>query len=336
MGSSKSKIDDVPAPEVPEIPVFSELDTDAVHPSVAQVIPEIQNRVIGLESTSTDVQSKLKSLTERLDVVAPLPPSPDDLPPPGFFKRTFDGFMRHYHIWVFFLVLLFFVYQAYTTYTDAKVKAEQINKLNIRGKYIDSSIHQLNILEWNDVTTVKRIAQGTATSEIWTLDQTNNRYIIKSYTPYHYAYYDPVTYIVLIKDSAGVLLTTLTRAINSFQDPDTSKTLVCSACSTSSINYPTYSNFATLYRLVKLNVNDQPTFVATLDILRECAMFHIDLIPVGPNSNTLLGNSYFAVPLDNTCFFYVPPVNYAFLKSNGIIESEIALGNLPPAFCGSM
>jgi len=336
MGSSTSKLVDVPPPDVPEGPVFSSLNTDAVDPSVAQVIPEIQNRVIGLESQSTDVQSKLKNLTERLDVVAPLPPAPEDIPPPGFFKRTFDGFVRHYHIWVFFLVLLFFIYQAYTTYNDAKIKADQIGKLNIRGKYIDSSIHQLNILEWNDVTTVKRIAQGTATSEIWTLDQPNNRYIIKSYTPYHYAYYDPATYIVLIKDSSGVLLTTLTRAINSFQDPDTSSTLVCSACSTSSINYPTYSNFATLYRLVKLNLNDQPAFISNLDVLRECAMFHIDLIPVGPNSNTLLANSYFAVPLDNACFFYVPPVNYSFLKSNGIIESEIALGNLPPAFCGSM
>ena len=99
MGSSTSKLVDVPPPDVPEIPEFSSLDTDAVHPSVAQVIPEIQNRVIGLESQSTDLQSKLSNLTERLDIVAPLPPAPEDIPPPGFFKRTFDGFVRHYHIW---------------------------------------------------------------------------------------------------------------------------------------------------------------------------------------------------------------------------------------------
>ena len=337
MGSSKSKPDVSAIPDipVPVAPTFTSIDNSSIDPALAQVIPEIETRVSGLETQATALQSQLSDLTGRVDVVAPIP-VPEVVPTPGFFTRLFEGFMRHYHIWLFFLVLGFFIYGAYNTYTASAAQVLQIQKLNVRGKYIDASIHQLNILEWNDSSSVKRTVQGTTTTEIWTLDQTNNRYIIKSYTPYHYAYYDPVTFIVQIKDNSGTLLTTLTRESNTPQDPDTSNTLVCQACATSSINYPTYANFATLYRLVHLNVFDQPTFVSSLDTLRECAMFHIDLIPVGVNSNNVLGASAFAVPLDNSCFFYVPPVNYNFLKSNGIIDTEIALGNLPTSFCGSM
>lgn len=243
------------------------------------------------------------------------------------------GFLDRHTFILFLLVAAYFAYGSAMVYTASSNETVAFKKMDIRGKFIDPILHQLNIFEWSDLSHVTRAQQGTTDTQVWQLDEINNRYIVNmSTTVVNYATYNSTTGVITIKSSTGQVLTTLNRISPDVIISSTS----CSACATAATGYPTYANFAQHFQLVHLNPSEQPLFAGRLDVLRACAMFHIDTIPIGASSNQIIANGAFAVAKDNTCFFLVPPTQYTFLLGNGIVDLEIALENLPNAFCGSM
>jgi len=234
------------------------------------------------------------------------------------------GFLNDHSFVLFLLVAAYFVYSSGTVYLAAEAESAAFRKMDIRGKFIDPIRHELNVFEWTGLSSLTRARQGSAETEVWTLDEKNKRYLVNvSTTVVNYATYDGA---ITIRNALGQELTRLERLPSSG----------CSACATAATGYPTYANFAEHFRLVHINPADQPVFAARLDALRACAMFRIDAIPTGATSNDLIARSPLAVAVDGTCFFYVPPTQYLFLTGNLIVDSEIALANLPTAFCGSM
>jgi hypothetical protein len=237
------------------------------------------------------------------------------------------GYLNAHTLALFLLAAAYFAYSSVTVYLSASAESAKFRKMDIRGKFIDPIKHELNVFEWSDLSSVTRARQGTAETEVWKLDEANNRYLVNvSTSVMNYAVYDSAVGTITISNSLGQVLTTLNRLPSS----------ECSACATASTGYPTYANFAEHFRLVHINPAEQPLFAERLDVLRGCAMFRIDTIPTGATSNDLIARSPLAVAVDGTCFFYVPPTQYLFLTGNLIVDSEIALANLPTAFCGSM
>jgi hypothetical protein len=230
----------------------------------------------------------------------------------------------------FLLVAAYLAYMAGTVYVSSQSDAGTLKKMDIRGKFVDPVTHALNVFEWSDLTHVTRAQQGTAETQVWTLDEVHQRYVVNvSTTIVQYATYDSTTGIITITNSLGQTLAQLTR----ISDLTSAS---CAACANASTGYPTYANFAEHFHLVSINPVDQPLLVSRLDVMRGCAMFHLDTIPTGVTSNELIANSPLAVAKDQTCFFYIPPTQYTFLLGNGIVQQQVALSELPSAFCGSM
>jgi hypothetical protein len=131
---------------------------------------------------------------------------------------------------------------------------------------------------------------------------------------------------LLIKNPAGTVIKRLYRVEGHG----------CMACRDARTMNPTYSNFVQNYTLAKVAESERNLFISELDTLRACAMYKLESLPVGENSNVLIAQSPLAIAKDGSNFFYVPSTNYGVLLSNGVLEMEVMYDQLPYSFCGSM
>jgi hypothetical protein len=209
----------------------------------------------------------------------------------------------------------------------AEQKRQEYESIDIQGTFLDPDIHQMNFFVWSGLNQIKRKRQGISTVESWTLDTSRSRYVINasaSSLTSNYAQLAGST--LLIKNPAGTIIKRLYKVEGHG----------CIACKDARTMNPTFSNFAQNYTLAKIVQSDRSIFISELDTLRACAMYKLESIPVGENSNILISEAPLAIAKDGSNFFYVPSTNYGVLLSNGILEMQVMYDQIPYSFCGSM
>jgi hypothetical protein len=228
---------------------------------------------------------------------------------------------------LFFLSIAISVYLVFKNNETADILRLQYEGMDIQGAFIDPDIHQVNFFVWSGLNQVKRKTQGLSSVETWSVDFSRQRFVINaSIGTVSANYAERAGNTLLIKNPIGTILKRL----------DLVTPFDCLACKDASVSHPTYSNFAQNYTLARVVESERDQFAADLDRFRACAIYNLQSLPVGINSNNLLAGSALALSKGENCFYYVPPTQLGILLSNGVLEVSVTYNQIPYAFCGSM